>query len=186
MLMKLTHGRLIKIDQICWADTGFPCYSRGLRSQNIPLITNLWIKREDCIQTFFYAFLRQLNSKSANNQGKSLEYRILATNWYPRRVKTANSEPADNEGRLYSFFLVFALICMIFKETFKFNFFSVNGRIEFLSKSRAMKFRPKFLTNTFLRREKNLKIKTKMKLNVTYKILPFKCRTIKSCGVFLP
>jgi len=33
-------------------NTGFPRYSRGLRSQNKPRLTNLWITREDCINIF--------------------------------------------------------------------------------------------------------------------------------------
>ncbi len=50
--------------------TGFPRYSRGLRSQDIPRITKPRITR-DHFAGIFQCFLWQFSLKSANNQGKS-------------------------------------------------------------------------------------------------------------------
>jgi len=51
-----------------------------------------------------------------NNQGKICGHQIQVTKRQPRIIKTANSKPADNKGRLYLktasltvFFLVFTL-----------------------------------------------------------------------------
>jgi hypothetical protein len=46
-------------------------------------------------------FLRQNGQKSADNKGKFRGYQVLGIKNNPRIVKTANSKPANSEGRLY-------------------------------------------------------------------------------------
>jgi len=75
-------------ENLCTDWTGFPRYLLGLRSQNIPRITNP--SREVCIYIFPCIF------KAANS--KIREYQILVTNWCPWIVKTENSKPVDNEA----------------------------------------------------------------------------------------
>jgi len=75
--------------------TGVPRYSRGLRSQDIPNY-----KRHFFVDIFLWFYgnliksLRILDWKAADNK-------FLGSKRYPRIIKTANSKPVDNEGRLY-------------------------------------------------------------------------------------
>ena len=45
-------------------------------------------------------FGTKYKEQTANNRGKNREYQILVTKSKPRIGKTANTKPANNEGRL--------------------------------------------------------------------------------------
>ncbi len=73
--------------------------SWGLPSQDIPQITKPRITREYCVDIFrvIYGYLVQ---KQIIIEGKAADNKFQSTKRYPRIIKTANSKPADNEGRM--------------------------------------------------------------------------------------
>ena len=78
-------------------------FLRSFELSYIFLIKNILSLLESMflIENMFFQIKKCL--KSANNRGKIREYQILDTKTKPRIVKTANTKPANNEGRLYLF-----------------------------------------------------------------------------------
>jgi len=112
--MQLLHKITSKKSSLIYY-TGGPSYSRWLRSQKVPRVPKPRITREHCMGKKS-CFLRQNGQKSADNKGKFCGYQVLGIKNNPRIVKTANSKPANSEGRLY-----YPIILILFTFYFKCN-----------------------------------------------------------------
>jgi len=106
--MTSLHNTFVQLLVSFWI-TGGPRYSRGLRSQKVPRVPKQQITREHCMGKKS-CFLRQNGQKSADNKGKFRGYQVLGIKNNPRIVKTANSKPANSEGRLYCLLFSFLIL----------------------------------------------------------------------------